>query len=151
MLVLHDDATREYAYGPAQGPAGVEGRYVPTGPVRRGENQGLGGDQHEGRLEGDLPFREQVSLAAQRSRPLYIALSSDCQPIGLYAMIGRIESSRMKLLRSPLLQRPLIVAFSIVCRNYRRRNRIRPIKRFELAPRLLRQRRWIWGRRLWPL
>ena len=30
MLVLHDDAEREYAYGPAQGPAGHEGRRVHT-------------------------------------------------------------------------------------------------------------------------
>ena len=29
MLVLHDDGAREYAYGPARGPARYEGRPLP--------------------------------------------------------------------------------------------------------------------------
>ncbi len=33
MLVLHDDAQREYAYGPAQGLAGHEGRYIHPGAL----------------------------------------------------------------------------------------------------------------------
>ena len=41
MLVLHDDAKREYAYGPAQGLPDYQGRHVPPGAVRRGEEAGL--------------------------------------------------------------------------------------------------------------
>ena len=46
MLVLHDDAKREYAYGPAEG--------LPDTPrelVRRGEEGRVDRHQHEERLE----------------------------------------------------------------------------------------------------
>jgi hypothetical protein len=57
MLVLHDDATREYAYGPAQGlPNSRVGTFTP-GAVRRGEEERLDGDQHEERLEARLRVR----------------------------------------------------------------------------------------------
>ena len=47
MLVLHDDAAREYAYGPAARPARQQGRHLHPGAVRRGEEGRLDGDQHE--------------------------------------------------------------------------------------------------------
>ena len=42
MLVLHDDAEREYAYGPAEGFARHESRYLHPGFVRRGEERRVG-------------------------------------------------------------------------------------------------------------
>ena len=57
MLVLHDDAKREYAYGPAQGLPDFQGRYVHSGIVRRGDEAGLDRHQHEERLEADLRVR----------------------------------------------------------------------------------------------
>ena len=54
MLVLHDDAKREYAYGPATGlPDTKVGTFTP-GALRRGEEEGLDRHQHEERLEEDL-------------------------------------------------------------------------------------------------
>ena len=48
LLVLHDDAAREYAYGPALGlPTPKLGAFTP-GALRRGEEGGLDGRQHEG-------------------------------------------------------------------------------------------------------
>ena len=55
MLVLHDDAEREYAYGPAAGPARHQGRHLHPGALRRGEEERLDRHQHEERLEEDLP------------------------------------------------------------------------------------------------
>ena len=67
MLVLHDDATREYAYGPAQGlPDTKVGTFTP-GALRRGEEEGLDGDQHEERLEAHLRVRV-MSRRPDRSR-----------------------------------------------------------------------------------
>ncbi len=57
MLVLHDDAKREYAYGPAQGLPRHQGRHLHAGALRRGEEAGLDRHQHEGRLEEDLRVR----------------------------------------------------------------------------------------------
>ena len=73
MLVLHDDATREYAYGPAAGPARHQGRRLHAGAVRRGEEKRMVGDQHEERLEAHLPIRVAGSngadaQATQRNR-----------------------------------------------------------------------------------
>lgn len=59
MLVLHDDKTREYAYGPA---AGLEGRHVRAGALRRGEEGRLDRHQHEERLEADFRVREVAGL-----------------------------------------------------------------------------------------
>ena len=51
MLVLHDDARREYAYGPAQGlPASKVGTFPPA-LYSQATEAGLDGDQHEERLE----------------------------------------------------------------------------------------------------
>ena len=58
MLVLHDDAQREYAYGPAAGTARHQGRHFHAGVVRRGEGEGLDCHQHEERLEADLRLGE---------------------------------------------------------------------------------------------
>ena len=57
MLVLHDDAAREYAYGPAAGSARQQGRHLHAGALRRGEEERLDRDQHEERLEAHLPVR----------------------------------------------------------------------------------------------
>ena len=63
MLVLHDDATREYAYGPAQGLARHQGRHLHPGALRRGEEAGLDRHQHEERLEAHLSLAESSSKA----------------------------------------------------------------------------------------
>ena len=57
MLVLHDDAAREYAYGPAAGlPDSKVGTFTP-GALRRGQEERLDGDQHEERLEAHFCVR----------------------------------------------------------------------------------------------
>ena len=47
MLVLYDDAKREYAYGPAQGLRDTKVDFHP-GALRRGKEKGLDRHQHEG-------------------------------------------------------------------------------------------------------
>ena len=59
VLVLHDDAEREYAYGPAD--AGHEGRRFYPGTVRRGEAERLDRHQHEERLEAQLCRRPRLT------------------------------------------------------------------------------------------
>ena len=54
LLVLHDDAEREYAYGPAAWVARDESRHVHAGALRRGEEERLDRHQHEEGLEGDF-------------------------------------------------------------------------------------------------
>ena len=57
MLVLHDDAKREYAYGPAQGlPATKVGAFTQA-LYDRGAEAGVDSHQHEGRLEEDFLVR----------------------------------------------------------------------------------------------
>ncbi len=57
LLVLHDDAAREYAYGPALGlPEAKLGR-LPAGALRASEEGRLDRRQHEERLESGLPVR----------------------------------------------------------------------------------------------
>ena len=63
MLVLHDDATREYAYGPAQGSARHQGRHLHPGAVRPSQEAGLDGHQHEERLEAHLRVRNREARA----------------------------------------------------------------------------------------
>ena len=58
MLVLHDDAKREYAYGPAQGLPDTKVGNLHPGAVRRGEEARLDGRQHEERLEAYFRLRE---------------------------------------------------------------------------------------------
>lgn len=67
MILLHDDAQREYAYGPGEGAASDEGRRLPAGAVRRGGEAGLERDQHEERLEADLRVRA-LSLCVLQNR-----------------------------------------------------------------------------------
>ena len=54
MLVLHDDAKREYAYGPAQGLPDTKVGTFTQNSLRRGEEGRLGRHQHEERLEAHL-------------------------------------------------------------------------------------------------
>ena len=54
MLVLHDDAQREYAYGPAQGLPDTKVGTFPQALLRRGKEAGVDCDQHEERLEADI-------------------------------------------------------------------------------------------------
>ena len=57
MLVLHDDAEREYAYGPANGlPDTKVGTFSPVADGR-GQAARLDGDQHEERLEDGVRCR----------------------------------------------------------------------------------------------
>ena len=61
MLMLHDDAKREYAYGPAQGlPNTRVGTFTQELYDESGK-EGLDCDQHEGRLEDDLLIRQLTS------------------------------------------------------------------------------------------
>ena len=57
LLVLHDDAAREYAYGPAHGLPDVKLGAFTQARLRRGAEGGLDRGQHEGRLETGLPGR----------------------------------------------------------------------------------------------
>ena len=57
LLVLHDDAAREYAYGPALGMPTPPARGLHAGALRAGEEGRLDRRQHEGRLEAGLPVR----------------------------------------------------------------------------------------------
>jgi hypothetical protein len=57
MLVLHDDAKRDYAYGPAEGLPNTRVGYFPQGAIRRSEKAGLDRHQHEERLEANLCIR----------------------------------------------------------------------------------------------
>ena len=68
MLVLHDDAEREYAYGPAQGLPDTKVGTFTAGAVRRGEEERLDGDQHEERLETHLRVRVVPQLQAHGAR-----------------------------------------------------------------------------------
>ena len=47
LLLLHDDAQREYAYGPAQGLPELKGGDIPADVVRPGEEAGMDRGQHE--------------------------------------------------------------------------------------------------------
>ena len=55
MLVLHDDAQREYAYGPATRPARNQSRHVFPGALRLSDEGWLVRNQHEKRLEAGVP------------------------------------------------------------------------------------------------
>ena len=57
MLVLHDDATREYAYGPAQGLPDTKVGTFTQALYDEAKQAGLGGHQHEERLEAHLRLR----------------------------------------------------------------------------------------------
>ena len=71
VLVLHDDAEREYAYGPAgPGSSRHEGRRLHPGFVRRGEGGWLGRHQHEKGLEAH----------SSRSTLRYCRAARDCRP-----------------------------------------------------------------------
>ena len=54
MLVLHDDATREYAYGPAQGLRDTKVGTFTQALYDEAKKERLDRDQHEERLEEDL-------------------------------------------------------------------------------------------------
>ena len=56
MLVLHDDAQREYAYGPAQGLPDTKVGTFTQSPLRRSEEGRLDRHQHEERLEARFAF-----------------------------------------------------------------------------------------------
>ena len=66
MLVLHDDAKREYAYGPANGLPDSKVGTFPQALVRRSKEQRLDRHQHEERLETHLPVR-QINRACRPS------------------------------------------------------------------------------------
>ena len=57
MLVLHDDAKREYAYGPAQGLPDTKVGTFTAGALRRSQEGRLDRHQHEERLETDFRVR----------------------------------------------------------------------------------------------
>ena len=67
MLVLHDDAKREFAYGPANGLPDSHVGTFSQALVRRGEAAGLGRHQHAERLEAHFPARA-LARAARISR-----------------------------------------------------------------------------------
>ena len=57
MLVLHDDATREYAYGPAQGLPDTKVGTFTQALYDEAKEEKLDSDQHEERLEADFLVR----------------------------------------------------------------------------------------------
>ena len=74
LLVLHDDAEREFAYGPANGLPDIVGRALLAGPDGRGEAARLGGHQHEAGLGHDLQavnaLRRRFCSGCRRGRDL---------------------------------------------------------------------------------
>ena len=54
MLVLHDDAAREYAYGPAQGLPGTKIGTFPQSLYDEAMKGGWDGHHHDERLEAHL-------------------------------------------------------------------------------------------------
>ncbi len=54
MLVLHDDAKREYAYGPAQGLPDTKVGTFPQSLYDEAKKGGWDGHHHEERLEAHL-------------------------------------------------------------------------------------------------
>ena len=67
MLLLHDDAKREYAYGPAQGlPNSRVGTF--TQALYDEAKKGLERDQHEERLEDYLFIRQVTSDEGEVTR-----------------------------------------------------------------------------------
>ena len=71
MLVLHDDAQREYAYGPAHGLPDTKVGTFTQALYDEAKKRGLDGHQHEERLEADIlvrtvtPLRQSFSLPAR--------------------------------------------------------------------------------------
>ncbi len=63
---LHDDAEREYAYGPAQGLPNTKVGTCAPGTLRRGEEGWLVRHQHEERLEAYFRLRELTGFSPQR-------------------------------------------------------------------------------------
>ena len=57
MIILHDDANREYAYGPAQALPATEAWHVNPSALRRGDEVGLSHQQQEDPMEADLRVR----------------------------------------------------------------------------------------------
>ncbi len=56
MLVLHDDATREYAYGPAQGLPDTQVGTFTQALYDEAKKRRLDRHQHEARLAARVPF-----------------------------------------------------------------------------------------------
>ena len=65
MLVYHDDADREYAYGPAGGLRDSKVGTFPQSLMDEAQTRGWTGDQHEERLEKDLSLRQVASARAR--------------------------------------------------------------------------------------
>ena len=63
LLVLHDDAAREYAYGPALGLSEPRARGIPTGALRPSKEARLDRRQYEERLETGVPGRADTVTA----------------------------------------------------------------------------------------
>jgi hypothetical protein len=57
MLVYHDDANREYAYGPADGQPDTTAGTFDQSLMDEAKTRGLDGDQHENRLEAHFCVR----------------------------------------------------------------------------------------------
>jgi len=65
MLVLHDDQTREYAYGPAQGLPNTKVGIFPQALYDKAQKDALDRHQHEERLEANFRVRHQVNSYAR--------------------------------------------------------------------------------------
>ena len=73
FAAIHDDAEREYAYGPADSLPDTKVGAVSRALMDEGERARLGRDQHEERLEDDLPggtmngTHDRLSFAPRRA------------------------------------------------------------------------------------
>ena len=68
FLVLHDDEDREFAYGPANGLPDSQIGTFSQDLMDEAKAKRLDGDQHEGRLDDDLPVR--IGRSGARRHPL---------------------------------------------------------------------------------
>ena len=111
LLVLHDDAEREYAYGPAHGLPDTKVGTFTQALYDEAKKNGWIVISMKNDWKVIFPFENQMSVPDSRKiSAMHIALKSYCQPSARCAMIGSIEPSPMKLLRSSLLQTVLLVA-----------------------------------------
>ena len=101
MLVLHDDAKREYAYGPAQGLPDTKVGTFTQALYDEAKKQGLDRHQHEERLEAHLRVRE-VDRARGRRRRKDLPPRQAAREHAAVGLLQRDPARRWSQLADPL-------------------------------------------------
>ena len=109
MLVLHDDAKREYAYGPADGLPDTKVGTFTQALYDEAKEEGLDRHQHEERLEADL-----------RVRVERFSSSPDCSPPSRRRRAGGLAPARRRRLSDRLRSRPVHLLHRLVDGEARR-------------------------------